>query len=293
MPEAFAVGGVLVRTLPAVAIIAAIVAIWTSGWLAKRGGVDGKQVRRLAEAAIWSGFLAARAAYVMANWEAYRNAPWTALYLWQPGYSLVSGMVAAVVYLAWRLAAGPRAGRGPRTLALLGGHTAGAALVGAVAFAVFGAPPAGSIATGQRVGDFRLVDLTAHPVKFSELSGRPVVLNFWATWCAPCRREMPLLDRLQRTRAADGLVVVGIDVDEPVARVREFVDSLSINYPIWLAPPPGTPGFDSTRAVYERTASIGLPTTLFVDRKGIVRFKYLGELTPALIKEQVDKLLAR
>jgi len=293
MPEAFAVGGVLVRTLPAAAIVAAIIAIWTSGWIAKRRGVDGKPVRRLAEAAIWCGFLAARAAYVMGNWEAYRDAPWTALYLWQPGYSLVSGLVAAFAYLVWRLVTGPRTERGTQTLALLGGNLAGGALVGAVAFTVFGAPPAGSIATGQPVADFRLVDLAARPVNFSDLSGRPVVLNFWATWCAPCRREMPLLDRLRRARASDGLEVIGVDVAEPVARVREFVDSLGIKYPIWIDPPTGATGFDSTRAVYGRTASVGLPTTLFIDRQGVVSFKYLGELNQALVNEQVDKLLAR
>jgi len=142
------------------------------------------------------------------------------------------------------------------------------------------------------MADFRLLDLAARPVNFSDLSGRPTVLNFWATWCAPCRREMPLLDRLHRARAPEGLAVIGIDVDEPAARVREFVDSLGINYPIWVDPPAGTTGFDSTRAVYTLTASVGLPTTLFIDRQGVVRFKYLGELTPALIKEQVDRLIA-
>jgi len=292
VPEAFTIGGVLVRTTAVGVLAGALLAVWLSGRLARLGGGDGARARGLAEGALWVGLLAARAAYVAANWPVFAEAPLSALALWRPGYDPISGAGLGAAWLLWRLGRDPAAERGARLRALAGAFAAGVALAGGVVLAVRFQPPPGVIAPGDPVADFRLIDLEGRPVRFSDLRGRPVVLNFWATWCGPCRREMPLLDALRREWAASGLEVVGVDVGEPTEQVRAFVAEVGVGYPIWVDGPAGA-GYDRSTEVYRRTGSVGLPTTLFVDRDGVMVSKYLGELDRGLLESRVRQLVGR
>lgn len=116
------------------------------------------------------------------------------------------------------------------------------------------------------------------------LLGRPMVLNFWATWCAPCVKEMPLLDAFHRQHQARGWQVIGLAVDGPTP-VREFLAKLPVGFPIGLA---GFNGVDLARSL--GNASGGLPFSVVFDRRGAAVFRKLGIVTEQELGDWVAKL---
>lgn len=132
----------------------------------------------------------------------------------------------------------------------------------------------GPLETGARAPAFEARTLDGRPASLEELRGRVVLLNVWATWCAPCVREMPALERLHRELASEGLAVIGVNVDassallpgaasQPPSHVTSFVEELGLTFPIWLDPE------GRIEKAYRIT---GLPTTFVIDRNGrIVR----------------------
>ena len=111
--------------------------------------------------------------------------------------------------------------------------------------------------------------------------GKVVVLNFWATWCEPCRTEKPMLNRLAEELAAAGLEVAGISLDEgDTALVQKFIDEYKIGYTILMADP------DSPWAGIEN-----LPTTILVDKKGRMAERYVGAVPENELRRDVEALL--
>jgi peroxiredoxin len=106
--------------------------------------------------------------------------------------------------------------------------------------------------------DFTLNDLSGVPLHMADLRGKVVLLNFWATWCPPCRKELPSLEALSARFGSQGLVVIGIS-DEDAAKVEPFVRKLAISYPILL---------DPGRAVHRAFAIQGIPKSFVYDRSG-------------------------
>jgi len=117
-----------------------------------------------------------------------------------------------------------------------------------------------------------LVDLSGRPRALEEWAGKVVVVNFWATWCAPCLEEIPLLMAARKSHAGKGMDVVGIAIDQ-AAKTLEFATKLSIDYTLLLA---GAEGLDLMRSLGNRSG--GLPFTVFVDRAGSLVRKKLGVL---------------
>lgn len=124
----------------------------------------------------------------------------------------------------------------------------------------------------ERLPDFSLADLAGTSTPVTRWQGHPLMLNFWATWCAPCRREIPLLQSLHLERAASGLTVIGIAVDFP-DKVRKFRDEMRIGYPL-LAGEQDALDLIAKLGV----ASPAFPFTVFTDRQGRIVTLYLGEL---------------
>lgn len=152
-------------------------------------------------------------------------------------------------------------------------------------------PRTGTAASGEPPGvlhrprpEFTLPDLDGRPRRPGEWNGKVLVVNFWATWCAPCREEIPLLIDLERRRP--GVRVVGIAVDRPEA-VRAFAEELGIGYPVLLDDLRG-----STMRRYGNRVG-ALPFTVITGRDGIVAYVRLGELEPTELDRVTEALLRR
>ncbi len=128
--------------------------------------------------------------------------------------------------------------------------------------------------------DFALRSLGDANVRLSEHLGEVVLINFWATWCGPCRQEMPLLDALYSKYQRAGLVMLGINIDEERADAVEMAETLKVTYPIL---------FDERKDV-SRAYQLGtMPLTVLIDREGVVRYVSEG-FKPGYEKLYTDKL---
>jgi thiol-disulfide isomerase/thioredoxin len=123
-----------------------------------------------------------------------------------------------------------------------------------------------------RLPDFSLADLAGKPTPISAWSGKSLVINFWATWCAPCRREIPLLKTLSADSAARDLKVIGIAVDH-LDKVQEFAAQFKIDYPVLI----GDQDALDVAAKFGMDAPV-FPFTVFTDRRGEVVALFVGEL---------------
>lgn len=128
-----------------------------------------------------------------------------------------------------------------------------------------------------------LKDLKGRAIRLSDYKGKIVLLNFWATWCPPCRAEMPELVRMQREYARRGLQIIGITYPpERRARARKFVARLKLNYPIAF-------GTRRTKALFDWGKE--LPLTVVVDREGNIRDIIKGILLPEEFEQKIKPLL--
>jgi thiol-disulfide isomerase/thioredoxin len=161
---------------------------------------------------------------------------------------------------------------------LLVAGVAGAALVAGAGWALWrnrepAEGPVGPMTDESAVWGLRFVRPTGGELDMAELRGRPLIINFWATWCAPCIKEMPEIDRFHRDHAARGWQVLGLAIDsaEPV---RAFLERIPVGFPIALA---GLPGMELMRGLGNSAGA--LPFTVQYDAGGQVRRRRLGETT--------------
>lgn len=135
---------------------------------------------------------------------------------------------------------------------------------------------------GHPAAGFPLASLDGKVATLSSLRGQIVVLNLWASWCPPCRAEMPDLERLYAAYRRRGVVVVGVDEGESASQAAAFARSLDVTYPIWL----------DERQQYGRAyEALGLPTTVLIDRGGTVVRGYDGALAFSQMVDAVRPLL--
>lgn len=125
--------------------------------------------------------------------------------------------------------------------------------------------------------------LEGHEIGSDSLRGQVILVNVWATWCLPCRAEMPLLEAMYQRHRAAGFTMVGLSVDRgPEADVRTFLSERSITYPVAIVPSPFANAFGGVR---------GYPTSFLIDRAGVVRHAVIGPLAPASLELAVRRLL--
>ncbi|HEV2134916.1 MAG TPA: TlpA disulfide reductase family protein [Terracidiphilus sp.] len=125
-------------------------------------------------------------------------------------------------------------------------------------------------------------DLNGRTVNLARLRGKVVLLNFWATWCAPCEAEIPVFSRWQREYAAQGLQVIGISMDDGEGPVKSFVGRLEPGYPIAMG----------DAKLGERYGGVlGLPLTYLIDRKGVVRAQFQGSADLKSVEKRIKELL--
>ena len=138
----------------------------------------------------------------------------------------------------------------------------------ALLFSVFAATSlASSGLEGQTAPDFALKSSTGENMCLSEYRGDVVMVNFWATWCGPCRQEMPLLDELYQRYSRVGFNLLGVNIDDDSRRAMQMIEELGVNFPVL---------FDASKKVSELYDVDAMPVTVIIDREGTVRYVHQG-----------------
>ena len=138
----------------------------------------------------------------------------------------------------------------------------------ALVFSVFAASSlASSGMEGQKAPDFALKSSTGENLRLSEYRGDVVMINFWATWCGPCRQEMPLLDELYNRYQRVGFNLLGVNIDDDSRRAMQMAEELGIDFPVL---------FDASKEVSRLYEVEAMPVTVLVDREGTVRYVHHG-----------------
>src|ERR1700691_1714679 len=127
--------------------------------------------------------------------------------------------------------------------------------------------PASNVAAGATAAAFQLPAAAGDPVSLAGLKGQVVLINFWASWCGPCRQEMPVLDQLYRKYKPAGFTLLGVNVEPKSADALAFLKATPVSFPIL---------FDTQSKVSTLYEVAGMPSTVIVDRKGTVRYVHQG-----------------
>ncbi len=216
--------------------------------------------------AVAVGLLAARAGFAAQNWPAFAAEPWTLTYIWQGGFAPLWGMGAAAITLIVMLRGKARAFAMVTLVAVSAAWFVADRLV---------EPPARPFPAGLSVER-----LDGRPVPLDALRGQPFMINLWATWCGPCRREMPML--VEIARANPDVPVLLINQGEDVQQVSGYLAGERF--------PAASILLDTRGSVGSALRSTALPTTAFVSADGKVVEVHVGEISRAALTAGLRKL---
>jgi thiol-disulfide isomerase/thioredoxin len=135
---------------------------------------------------------------------------------------------------------------------------------------------------GYKAPNFELLDLRADSNRLKDFGGSPVVVNFWATWCGPCKEEMPLLEQAYSKHKDTGLVMLGVNARELSSTVSTYVTRGGFSWKMLM-------DYDGKVSDIYRINSY--PTTLFIDRNGYIRSIYIGAISPEQLEKRIEKIL--
>jgi peroxiredoxin len=130
--------------------------------------------------------------------------------------------------------------------------------------------------------DLQLADLSGAAVSLEGLRGQIVLVNNWATWCPPCRAEMPALQAYYEAHREQGFVVIAIDAGETLAEVQRFVEGYGLSFPVWL---------DREQKALVAFRNLTLPSSYVIDREGTVRLAWSGPVTQETLEKYVTPLI--
>jgi cytochrome c biogenesis protein CcmG, thiol:disulfide interchange protein DsbE len=142
--------------------------------------------------------------------------------------------------------------------------------------------PGTGIAVGTPAPDFELKTIDGKAVKLSDYKGKPVMINFFATWCPPCRAEMPALQEAYKEYADKGFVILAVNMGETDVAIRTFQEKLGLTFPIVV---------DENDRVSKLYDIVPLPTSYFVDKNGVVQGRWTGEIRKEQLKSVLGKIL--
>jgi len=134
---------------------------------------------------------------------------------------------------------------------------------------------------GSRTPSFEAKFLNGDTEKIDDILENGVILNFWATWCGPCRREMPLLTQLADRSGDDGVMIIAVNTGEIEETIRPFLDEFNVNFPVAL---------DIDGSITRLYAVPALPMTFFIDGDGIIQYRRVGELKEGHITEGLARI---
>ena len=134
--------------------------------------------------------------------------------------------------------------------------------------------------------NFTLKDMNGVDVKLAAFKGKPIVMNFWATWCGPCRAEIPSLVELQKQYGDEGqdVVILGISVDDPIEKLKPYASQMKMNYPVLVGN-----GRDDVQDAFGPLW--GIPVTVFIDREGRIAKKHSGIASKEQFEQEIKALL--
>ena len=154
-----------------------------------------------------------------------------------------------------------------------------------VALAAMGSSGLGQDPFGREAPDFTLPKLEGEgTITLSALRGKPVVLNFWAAWCDPCKQEAPVLAAAEKTWRSQGVRFLGVDSEDVRDDALAFDDTYGIEY---------NSAFDPERTMANQYGVLGYPETFFIDADGIIRAKYVGPIDAATLDQYLAQITAR
>ncbi|HEX9173292.1 MAG TPA: TlpA disulfide reductase family protein [Telluria sp.] len=264
--DAFNIGPLAIPAGVAIGAAAFLAATFAGDWFKRRRGIDAGPVLW---ATLISALLSARIVFVIQHFDIYARAPLQILNIRDSGFTASAGLLVGAIVAA-ELTRRAQPLRKPVLAALLAG--AAVWLGGTIATTDFSAAP-------PQIPVVELRRLDGTPIRLTAFAGKPLVLNLWATWCGPCRREMPVLRDAQIEHP--DVEFVFINQGENAEQIQRFLASQGLEMKNVVSDPPG--------AVAKAIGSYGLPTTLFFDRHGVLQKRHMGELSAASL---VDRLAA-
>jgi len=136
--------------------------------------------------------------------------------------------------------------------------------------------------TGQPAPNFEISYPDGRHVRLSDLRGQPVLINFWATWCGPCRVEMPELIKAYEVHRQHGLVILAVNVQESALQVQPFVEEFGMSFPVIL---------DLDGEISRQYQVRNLPSSIFIGRDGVIAVRWVGILLPEQLQRYLERIL--
>ncbi|MBN8712670.1 MAG: TlpA family protein disulfide reductase [Xanthomonadales bacterium] len=261
------IGPLLFSTAVLALLFGVLAGMGTNAFLRRRGYAD---VGNAALLALAASLVVARIAFVLRWWPQYAQDPWSMLNVRDAGFDVLAGVTVlalAGVLIGWRRPAWRR-------------PLAAVLVVGALAWGL-GSLAARALSESQQpLPVLTLRDLQGRPVALQDLRGQPTVINLWATWCGPCRREMPMLARAQA--AMPHVRFVFADQGESIAAVQRYLELERLEL--------GHVLLDPHMDVSTWYGARGYPTTLFIDAQGALRDTQVGELSAATLAAHLARI---
>lgn len=215
------------------------------------------------------GLVAARLGHVALHWQYFRDQPWRAIAIWQGGFEPIAGFAGALLISFFHIRSF-RAG------------VSAAAAIGLGALVWAGADQLTGVTLGQPAPAMVFEQMDGAPAALGAFSGKPVVVNLWASWCPPCRREMPLLATTAAARS--DVAFLFINQGESPEAIRSYLarEHLSLS-PVLL---------DPAMRLSRHYNAPGMPTTLFLRADGTLASIHMGEISPEILDTTIDRIAA-
>jgi thiol-disulfide isomerase/thioredoxin len=244
----------------------------------ERRQLNYQTIRRTVDGAILIGLISSRLVFVGLFFDVFQAKPWEILYFWQGGFNPWGGIVGAILFVV------------SKHLVLIKTIDLHHSFISFVTLILITL----SFISGQwlmtrnqpsneskPLVNFELTDMSDQPISLNQFKGKPLVLNFWATWCPPCRREMPLLEESYLAYQTEGIFIVTINVGEDSQTIRNYLHANNLTLPVLKS------GVHNTNFVFDYFGGKVMPTTLFIDSDGNVQRLKIGELSAATLRQGI------